>query len=62
MVNYCGRFVPTLASVSAPLRDLTRADVPWEWSQSHSQAFDEIKQRLATMLYDGVLRFPQQLH
>ena len=54
MVNYCGRFVPALASVSAPLRDLTRADVPWEWSQSHSQAFDEIKQRLAqccTMAY-----------
>ena len=47
MVNYCGRFIPNLASISAPLRELTKSDVPWQWDESQSHALKLIKQQLA---------------
>ncbi|XP_030850192.1 uncharacterized protein K02A2.6-like [Strongylocentrotus purpuratus] len=54
MVNYCARFIPGLASVSAPLRHLTKADSEWEWGTSQADAFAQIKQRVSqscTMAY-----------
>ena len=54
MVNYCGRFIPGLATVSAPLRHLTKSDSEWEWGPIQADAFKEIKHRVAkqcTMAY-----------
>lgn len=47
-VNFYGKFIPELASVSDPIYNLTRADVPWNWSPSCQQAFEEIKRLLTT--------------
>ncbi|XP_071510902.1 uncharacterized protein [Diadema antillarum] len=44
MVTYCARFIPDLASISAPLRQLTKADVPWSWGPSQTSAFNRIKE------------------
>ena len=44
MVTYCARFIPDLASISAPLRLLTKADVPWTWGPSQTSAFNRIKE------------------
>ncbi|XP_041471843.1 uncharacterized protein K02A2.6-like [Lytechinus variegatus] len=44
MVTYCARFIPDLASISAPLRQLTKADVPWTWGPSQTSAFSRIKE------------------
>ena len=48
MVNYLGRFLPSLSSVMAPINDLTRKDVEWSWDATHDKAFQEIKKLLTT--------------
>lgn len=43
MVQFCAKFLPNLADLTAPLRNLTRADVPWSWTAQHQEAFDKLK-------------------
>ncbi|KAK7111890.1 hypothetical protein V1264_011443 [Littorina saxatilis] len=43
MVNYLGKFVPNLSSVSAPLRDLMKQDNEWDWLKQHQDAFEQLK-------------------
>ncbi|XP_038049667.1 uncharacterized protein K02A2.6-like [Patiria miniata] len=48
LATYCSRFIPDLATISAPLCDLTRESTNWKWTKKHHNAIREIKQRLAT--------------
>ncbi|CAC5387482.1 unnamed protein product [Mytilus coruscus] len=48
LVNYCGRYIPDFSTVSAPLRELTRAKTKWIWSSRHQDSFDELKRLLAS--------------
>ena len=43
MANYLSKFTPNLATLTAPLRDLTRQDVEYLWQPHHQKAFDELK-------------------
>lgn len=43
MIHYCGRFIPNLATISAPFRLLTHEDVKWEWTSRQQQAFENLK-------------------
>ena len=43
MVNYLVPFMPNLASHTAPLRELLRDNVDYQWSPSHKRAFDILK-------------------
>lgn len=36
MAEYLGKFVPNMSKITAPLRDLTRQDVSWSWSDVHN--------------------------
>ena len=45
-VNYMSRFVPDMATVSEPLRALTKKDVPWKWGPAESRAFNHLKKCL----------------
>lgn len=47
MVTYVGRFLPDLATVTAPLRDLIRKDVSFEWRSEHDKAFEKIKSMIS---------------
>ncbi|XP_065941320.1 uncharacterized protein [Magallana gigas] len=47
LVNYSSRFIPDLATVAAPLRELTRKNAIFRWGKSEQEAFDELKRRLA---------------
>ena len=47
LVNYSGRFIPNLATVSEPLRRLTKKGVSFNWSEEQIQSFQELKTRLA---------------
>lgn len=47
MVTYCARFLPKLAHVVAPLRQLTKKGVEFMWREEHKAAFNEVK-RLMT--------------
>ncbi|CDJ62087.1 OSJNBa0042D13.18 protein, related [Eimeria necatrix] len=46
-INYCRMFMgPDYADVARPLVDLTRKDVSFKWTELHTQAVRQLKQRL----------------
>ena len=55
-VNYLGKFIPNLATVTEPIRVLLRKDIKYQWSHEQQKALQEIKSILTK---DGgpVLRF-----
>ena len=48
LVNFTARFIPDLATVSAPLRQLTKNGEPVVWGPDQQQSFDELKKRLSS--------------
>ena len=48
LANYLGRFTPHLATVSAPLRDLCKTDVPYDWGPEHDAAFSNLKKAISS--------------
>ena len=46
MVNYMGAFIPNLSTISAPLRDLLKKEVHFEWQKPQQDAVEQIKQAL----------------
>lgn len=54
MANYCSRFNSEFATVTEPLRKLTRKDTPWQWGVEQDAALSNLKDSLtsdATMAY-----------
>lgn len=54
MANYCSRFIPHLATLSEPLRQLPKKKAVWRWLEKEENAFNEIKEALchgATVAY-----------
>ena len=48
MVNFTARFIPDMATVSAPLGQFAKHGEPFVWGQEQQQSFDELKKRLAS--------------
>ena len=48
LTNYCRRFVPDYSAITKPLTLLTRADVPFHWTDSHTAAFERLKTALTS--------------
>lgn len=46
-VQFCAKFVPQFATISAPLWDLTSSNAKWKWGNQEAAAFSKIK-RLIT--------------
>ena len=46
LVNFIARFIPDLATVSVPLRQLTKNGEPFVWGPEQQQSFDELRKRL----------------
>ena len=46
LVNYCGRFIPDLATISEPLRKLTQKSTMFTWGESEKESFQTLKQKL----------------
>ena len=42
-VNYLAKFLPSLSDVMEPIRQLTKQDVAWHWSEHQQHAFDKVK-------------------
>ena len=51
LVNYCGRFIPDLATISKPLRKLTRKSIILTWGESEEELFQILKQNCVTHLF-----------
>ena len=48
LITYLSPHLPKLADRTAILRDLTKEDVPFEWSEDHEAAFNNLKTLVAT--------------
>ena len=44
VVNYLARYLPKLSEVMEPIRQLTKKDVPWNWSGAQDKALKTVKQ------------------
>ena len=42
-VNYLAKFPPGLSDVMEPIRQLTRKNVPWNWSNTQERALEKMK-------------------
>jgi len=48
LCSYYRKFVPGFADLAAPLHDLTKKGVRFQWTEKHQAAFDELKHRLTS--------------
>ena len=48
LVNCCGRFILDLATISEPLRLLTKTGIPFVFGSEQQKAFHELKKRLSS--------------
>ena len=46
LVNFSARYIPDMATVSEPLRMLTKTNVPFKWEREQQHAFDTLKEKL----------------
>jgi hypothetical protein len=62
--NYYRKFVENYSTIAAPLNNLLREDVAWNWSEECQRAFDTIKDKLtqAAMLRRPDYSRPFELH
>ena len=47
MVNYLSKFSARLSELSEPIRELSKAKVPFNWGLEHQEAFNAIKKEIA---------------
>ena len=46
MAQYVSRYIPNYATITAPLRLLTKKDKSWQWADVQQRAFDKLKDSL----------------
>ena len=46
MTNFCCRFIPNYATLTAPLRELTKKGKPFVWTNKHDQALEKLRSAL----------------
>lgn len=46
MFNYVRDYIPKMANIIGPLRELLKKSVVWEWSFRHSKALNELKEKI----------------
>lgn len=47
LVNYVGKFIPDLSTRTNALRELTKQGVPFDWTDEHTNAFNDLKSRMS---------------
>lgn len=48
MANYSSKYIRDFATLTAPLRELTKKDVRFHWTKTHQTAFDKLKKTLVS--------------
>ncbi|XP_062711622.1 uncharacterized protein K02A2.6-like [Aedes albopictus] len=60
LVTYIGRFLPDLAAITAPLRELTHSGVRFTWGEEQQASFERLKQLIGNVqnlrFFDNKLR------
>ncbi|KAK3092068.1 hypothetical protein FSP39_024885 [Pinctada imbricata] len=47
LVNFCAKFIPDLATINEPLRNLTKKGVPFKWGKEQQKSFNLLKDHLS---------------
>ena len=55
-VGYYRKFIPKYSDIARPLTNLTRKDMPFEWSKACQAAFEMLKEYL---LKEPILKYPK---
>ena len=59
LVNYYGKFLPSLSTTTYPLNQLMQANYKWKWSKECDEAFKKLKEQLCCkpvlIHYDPIL-------
>ena len=64
MTDTCHDYIPDYATLAAPLRQLTKKNVPFEWKPEHQRAFQQMKKKLTqtpVIAYFSILQNGQWL-
>jgi transposase InsO family protein len=48
MANFCARFIPGYATITEPLRKLTKKKSLWQWTEAHNTALNKIRSALTS--------------
>ena len=48
LLNFLHRFIPNLAHISEPLRNLTKSDTKWTWTEREEGSFQELKSQVTS--------------
>ena len=49
IVNYLGKFIPNIATLTKPIRELLKKEMEFQWSFKQQKAFQDIKDTLTKM-------------
>ena len=49
MANYNCKYIPDYATISAPLRELTKKNAHFQWKAEHEEAFQKMKNALTSV-------------
>ncbi|XP_062557380.1 uncharacterized protein LOC134222253 [Armigeres subalbatus] len=49
LVTYVSRFIPNLATVNHPLRELLKQESSFDWKSVHQEAFDQLKKMIGSV-------------
>lgn len=44
LINYLRNFIPNLAELTTPFRELLKKNVQWQWTESHTKSLNTLKQ------------------
>jgi hypothetical protein len=55
--NFWWKFIRGFSSITRPLHDLVKKDIPFEWTEERQQAFDALKHAITTA---PILKTPQE--
>lgn len=47
LVTYVGKFIPDMATITAPLRELICGANPFKWTDEHQRSFEKLKQLIS---------------
>ena len=48
LVQYLSKFIPNMSQMDAPLRELLKADIPFQWNHTQQESFDKLKTACTT--------------
>ena len=46
MARYLAQYIPNESSITAPMRELLKRNVEWQWTKSHDAALQQLKKAL----------------